>query len=95
MPSILIRIALWMMTTFAGQLMFSMGLGFLSFGTLKTLLDYLIERIKIGFEYSSHDILIFIDLLAIDYYISVIISALIIKVTIMSAQVALTKRGVN
>ena len=84
MPSILIRIALWMMTTFAGQLMFSMGLGFLSFGTLKTLLDYLIERIKIGF-----------DLLAIDYYISVIISALIIKVTIMSAQVALTKRGVN
>jgi hypothetical protein len=28
MPSILIRIALWMMTTFAGQLMFSMGLGF-------------------------------------------------------------------
>lgn len=93
MPSILIRIFTWMMTSFAGQFLFSMGLGVLSFGTLKTLLDYIVDRIKSGFGSASHDVLIFIDLLALDYYISVLISALIIKVTIMSAQVALTKRG--
>ncbi|AZM39771.1 DUF2523 domain-containing protein [Acinetobacter baumannii] len=93
MPSILIRIFTWMMTSFAGQFLFSMGLGVLSFGTLKTLLDYIVERIKSGFGAASHDVLIFVDLLALDYYISVLISALIIKVTIMSAQVALTKRG--
>lgn len=93
MPAILIRIFTWMMTSFAGQVLFSLGLGVLSFTPLKTLIDWIIDRIKSGFGSASHNMLIAVDLLALDYYISIIISALIIKVAIMSAQVALTRRG--
>jgi hypothetical protein len=93
MPAILIRIFTWMMTSIAGQVLFSLGLGVLSFGTLKALLDWIVDRMKSGFGSATHNMLIAIDLLAFDYYISVIISALIIKVAIKSAQVALAKRG--
>ena len=92
MPAVLIRIATWLMTSIAGQVLFSLGLGVLSFTSLMTLLNWITYHIELYFTQSSKNILIFVDILGIDYYMSVLISAIIIKTTIMSAQVALAKR---
>lgn len=92
MPSILIRIITWMMTSIAGQILFSLGLGVISFSAINSLLQWITERIITGFYAAPPNILIFVRLLSIDYYVSVLISALIIKAAIMSAQVALAKR---
>lgn len=92
MPSILIRILTWLMSSLAGQVLFSLGMGVISFGALNTLLGWITDRMTTYFTGTSHNILIFINLLEIDYYFSVLISAIMIKATIMSAQVALTKK---
>lgn len=93
MPAILIRILTWMMTSIAGQVLFSLGLGVVSFTTINSLLQWITERVTTGFYASPPSVIIFIKLFSIDYYVSVMISALIIKATIMSAQVALSKRA--
>lgn len=92
MPAILIRIFAWLMTSFAGQVMFSLGVGMVSFTALNSILFWLQERIVVYFEGATPNILIFVRLLEIDYYMSVLLSAVIIKATIMSAQVALAKK---
>ena len=93
MPAILIRIFTWMMTSIAGQVLFSLGLGVISFTSLNTLLGFIVEKIKQGFGSASHEVLVFVYLLSLDHYISILISAFLIKVSITSAQVALSKRG--
>jgi len=92
MPAILIRILTWLMTSFAGQVMFSLGVGMISFASLNSVLSWIQERIIVYFNGATPNILIFVRLLEIDYYVSVLLSAVIIKATIMSAQVALTKK---
>lgn len=92
MPAILIRILTWLMTSIAGQVMFSLGVGMVSFTALNSILSWIQERIIVYFEGATPNILIFVSLLEIDYYISVLLSAVIIKATIMSAQVALAKK---
>lgn len=92
MPAILIRILTWLMTSIAGQVLFSLGLGITSFTALSSLLGWFQERIIVYFDGATPNILIFVELLEIDYYISVLLSAVIIKATIMSAQVALAKK---
>lgn len=92
MPAILIRILTWLMTSIAGQVMFSLGVGMISFTGLSGILSWLKERIVSYFNGATPNILIFVNLLEIDYYISVLLSAVIIKATIMSAQVALKRK---
>lgn len=92
MPAILIRILTWLMTSIAGQVMFSMGVGMVSFTALSGILSWIQERIIVYFEGATPSILIFVNLLEIDYYMSVLLSAVIIKATIMSAQVALARK---
>ena len=92
MPAILIRILTWLMTSLAGQVMFSLGVGMISFTSLNGILGWLQERIVVYFNGATPNILIFVRLLEIDYYISVLLSAVIIKATIMSAQVALSRK---
>lgn len=92
MPAILIRILTWLMTSLAGQVMFSLGVGMISFSSLNVILSWLQERIVVYFNGATPNILIFVRLLEIDYYISVLLSAVIIKATIMSAQVALSRK---
>ena len=92
MPAILIRILTWLMTSIAGQVMFSLGLGMLSFASMNTLLSWILERLTVYFTGTSESMLIFIRLFEIDYGVSCLISAFIIKATIMSAQVSLAKR---
>ncbi|MHC6186231.1 DUF2523 family protein [Acinetobacter pittii] len=92
MPSILIRIALWMMTSFAGQLLYSLGLGMASFTAISSITSWIVEHIKVYFTGTSGWMLIWIELFHIDYGVSVLISAFIIRTTIMSAQVALTRK---
>lgn len=92
MPAILIRIFTWMMTSFAGQVLFSLGLGVISFNTINSLIYWITERITSAFYAAPPSVLIFVRLLSLDYYVSVLISALIIKATMMSAQVALSRR---
>ncbi|MEG2937096.1 MAG: DUF2523 family protein [Vagococcus sp.] len=93
MPAILIRLAVWMMSSFAGQLMFSMGLGFISYTAISTLISWIIERVQWYFVGASEQILIWIHIFELDYCVSVLISAFLIRASIMSAQVALTKRS--
>lgn len=92
MPAILIRILTWLMTSIAGQVMFSMGVGMVSFTALSGILSWIQERIIVYFQGATPSILIFVNLLEIDYYMSVLLSAVIIKATIMSAQVALARK---
>ncbi|HEN9553114.1 TPA: DUF2523 domain-containing protein [Acinetobacter baumannii] len=92
MPSIIIRIALWMMTSFAGQVLFSLGLGMASFTAISSITSWIVEHIKVYFTGTAGWMLIWIDLFDIDYGVSVLISAFIIRTTIMSAQVAFTKK---
>lgn len=92
MPAILIRILTWLMTSIAGQVMFSLGVGMVSFTALNGILSWIQERIIVYFEGATPSILIFVNLLEIDYYMSVLLSAVIIKATIMSAQVALARK---
>lgn len=92
MPSILIRIALWMMTSFAGQLLYSLGMGVASFTAISSITGWIVERLTTYFTGTSQTMLIWINLFEIDYGVSVLISAFIIRTTIMSAQVALTKK---
>ena len=53
MPAILIRIFTWLMTSIAGQVLFSLGLGVLSFTTLNTLLNWITTHIEMYFLQSS------------------------------------------
>lgn len=92
MPAILIRILTWLMTSLAGQVMFSLGVGMISFTGLSSILSWIQEHIIVYFEGTTPNILIFINLLEIDYYMSVLLSAIMIKATIMSAQVALARK---
>lgn len=92
MPAILIRIFGWLMTSIAGQMLFSLGLGLVSFSAISSLLGSITEHMTTYFMGTSQNILIFVNLLELDYYFSVLLSAIIIKATIMSAQVALAKK---
>lgn len=92
MPAILIRILTWLMTSMAGQVLFSLGLGVVSFTTLNSLLGWITSHIEVYFLGTSKNILIFVHLLEIDYYVSALLSAITIKATIMAAQVALAKK---
>lgn len=92
MPAILIRIALWMMTTFAGQVLFSLGLGIASFSAIHPIMGFFQERIATYFQGSGLTMLIWMRLLDIPYGVSVLLSAFIIRTTIMSATVALQKK---
>lgn len=92
MPAILIRLFTWLMSSIAGQMLFSLGLGIVSYSAINVLLSWITERMTTYFVGTSQNILIFINLLEIDYYFSVLLSAIIIKATIMSAQVALAKK---
>ncbi|MDH2648681.1 DUF2523 family protein [Acinetobacter baumannii] len=93
MPAILIRILTWMMTSIAGQVMYSMGVGLVSFTAISSVLSWIQERLITYFLGTSKTILIWINLLDLDYGLSVCLSAFIIRATIMSAQVALSRRG--
>ena len=92
MPAILIRIFTWMMTSMAGQVLYSLGLGMLSFTSISALISWLQERITVYFMGTTPTMLIWIRLLELDYALSVLLSAFIIRATIMSAQVALARR---
>lgn len=92
MPSILIRIALWMMTSFAGQLLYSLGLGMASFTAISSITGWIVDHLKVYLMGTTQWMLIWIDIFDIDYGVSVLISAFIIRTTIMSAQVALTRK---
>lgn len=92
MPAILIRIALWMMTSFAGQVLFSLGMGVASFTAISTITDWIVQRLTEYFTGTSPAMLVWIHLFELDYAVSVLISAFIIRTTIMSAQVALVKK---
>lgn len=92
MPAILIRVLTWLMTSFAGQVLFSLGLGVISFTSISSLLDWILNAITIHVMNSQQHILIFIELLQLDFGISVLLSAMAIKATIMSAQVALARK---
>lgn len=92
MPAILIRIALWMMTSFAGQLLYSLGMGVASFTAISSITEWLVERLTTYFTGTSQTMIIWINLFDIDYGVSVLISAFIIRTTIMAAQVALVKK---
>lgn len=93
MPSILIRILTWLMTSMAGQVMFSLGVGMLSFTAIDSVMGWITERLTVYFTGTSQTVLIWINLFEIDYGASVLLSAFIIKAMIMSAQVALTRRS--
>lgn len=93
MPAILIRILSWLMTSIAGQVMFSLGVGMLSFSSISSLIFWLQERITSYFLGTSSTMLIWIRIFELDYCVSVCLSAFIIRATIMSAQVALAKRS--
>ncbi|MCT9386631.1 DUF2523 family protein [Acinetobacter baumannii] len=92
MPSIIIRIALWMMTSFAGQVLYSLGLGMASFTAISSITGWIVDHLKVYFTGTTQWMLIWIDIFDIDYGVSVLISAFIIRTTIMSAQVAFTKK---
>lgn len=92
MPSILIRVLTWLMTSLAGQVMFSLGVGMLSFTAIDSVMGSITEKVRVYFVGTSETALIWINLFEIDYGVSVLLSAFIIKSMIMSAQVALTKR---
>lgn len=92
MPAILIRVLAWLMTSIAGQVMFSLGVGMLSFASISVLIQWLQERISNYFLGTSHTMLIWIRIFELDYCVSVCLSAFIIRSTIMAAQVALAKR---
>lgn len=93
MPAILIRILTWLMTSMAGQVMFSLGVGMLSFTAIDSLIGSITDRLTVYFTGTSQTVLIWINLFEIDYGASVLLSAFIIKAMIMSAQVALTRRS--
>jgi hypothetical protein len=92
MPAILIRIFAWVMTSFAGQVLYSLGLGMVSFVALDNIVGWLVSVITPYVEYLPYSVIFFAKAAEVDYGVSVIISAIIIKSSIMSAQVALAKR---
>ncbi len=92
MPAILIRILSWLMTSLAGQVMYSMGVGLMSFTAINGVLVWIKERLTVYFTGTSETVLIWVHLFELDYAVSVMLSAFIIRATIMSAQVALSKR---
>lgn len=92
MPSIIIRIALWFMTSFAGQVLFSLGMGTISFAALSTIIGWLTEAITPYVQYMPISVMYYANAAEVDYGVSVILSAILVKSTIMSARVALTKK---
>lgn len=92
MPAILIRILTWLMTSMAGQVMFSLGVGMVSFTAINGIMQFIQERVISYFNGTSPTMLIWIKLFEIDYCVSVLLSAFIIRSTIMAAQVALARK---
>lgn len=92
MPAILIRILAWVMTSFAGQVLYSLGLGLISFTALDTIVGWLVSSITSYVEFMPYSVIFFAKAAEVDYGVSVIISAIIIKSTIMSAQVSLKRK---
>lgn len=88
MPAILVRLLLWLMTSFAGQLLFSLGLGLVSYSALTSLFGWLEASVANQVSSLPKNILIAMKLLHADIYISIILSAYAIKATITAAQVA-------
>jgi hypothetical protein len=92
MPAILIRILTWLMTSMAGQVMFSLGVGMVSFTAINTIMAFITERLKSYFLGTSQTMIVWIHLFELDYCVSVLLSAFIIRSTIMAAQVALARK---
>ena len=92
MPAVLIRILTWLMTSFAGQVLFSLGLGVISFSMLDGLINWIINHVLSDLNNTNTNIKIAMSLLQFDYGVSVILSALVIKSTIMASQVALARK---
>lgn len=92
MPAILIRILAWVMTSFAGQVLYSLGLGMVSFIALDNIVVWLVSAITPYVQFLPNSVIYFAKAAEVDFGVSVIISAIIIKSTIMSAQVSLSKR---
>lgn len=92
MPAVLIRILTWLMTSLAGQVLFSLGLGVISFSMLDGLINWIINHVLSDLNNTNNNIKIAMSLLQFDYGISVILSALVIKSTIMASQVALARK---
>lgn len=92
MPAVLIRILTWLMTSFAGQVLFSLGLGVISFTMLDGLINWIINHVLSDLDNTNKNIKIAMRLLQFDYGVSVILSALVIKSTIMASQVALARK---
>lgn len=92
MPAILIRIFAWLMTSIGGQVLFSLGLGFVSFTALDNIISWIAMSLTYQVEGLSPSVIYFAKAAEIDYGVSAIISAIIIRSSIMSAQVALSRR---
>ena len=92
MPAVLIRILTWLMTSFAGQVLFSLGLGVISFSMLDGLINWIINHVLSDLDNTNKNIKIAMRILQFDYGVSVILSALVIKSTIMASQVALARK---
>lgn len=92
MPAILIRILLWLMTSFAGQVLFSLGLGTISFAGFSTIISWFTGAITPYITGMPQSVVYFAKAAEVDYGVSIILSALIIRSTIMSAQVAFQKK---
>jgi hypothetical protein len=88
MPAILIRILGWLMTSMAGQVLYSLGLGMISFTALQSLYQWLEMQVATWFMGTADNYIIAMNLIEADYYISVLLSAYAIKATMTAAQVA-------
>lgn len=91
MPAILIRILGWLMTSLAGQVLYSLGLGMVSFTALQSLYFWLEQQVATWFMGTADNYIIAMRLIEADYYISVLLSAYAIKATMTAAQVALKR----
>lgn len=91
MPAILIRILGWLMTSLAGRVLYSLGLGMVSFTALQSLYGWLEQQVATWFMGTANNYIIAMRLIEADYYISVLLSAYAIKATMTAAQVALKR----
>lgn len=92
MPAILIRILTWLMTSMAGQVMFSLGVGMVSFTAINSITSFIAERLKSYFVGTSQTMIIWIHLFELDYCVSVLLSAFLVRSTMIAAQVALARK---
>lgn len=91
MPAILIRILTWLMTSIAGQVLFSLGLGITSFAMFNSLFNWIEYMIAQNFGGTATNWLIAMHLIEADFYFSVLLSAFSIKTAMLSASVALRR----